>query len=149
MDSRNQIQKIVGILYDQVQALEELFPGRRFTLDGHLVGSLGEVLAAEYYNLELLPASTPVHDATGPAGQMVQIKATQRSSVGLRSKPDYLLVLKMEPDGSFSELYNGPGAAVWKQCGKLQSNGQRAISASRLQTLAESVPPAKRLPMCR
>ena len=37
----------VGKLYDLVGQLEHLFPSRSFTLDGHLVGSIGEVLAAE------------------------------------------------------------------------------------------------------
>ncbi|MBW8042608.1 MAG: hypothetical protein FVQ85_21795 [Planctomycetes bacterium] len=40
------IPSIVQELYSIVDRLEELFPGRRFTPDGHLVGSIGEVLAA-------------------------------------------------------------------------------------------------------
>ena len=43
----------VRTLLDQVNALEALFPGRHFTLDGHLVGSLGEIAAAYHYGIEL------------------------------------------------------------------------------------------------
>ena len=50
---------------------------RHFTPDGHLVGSIGEVLVASYYGLELLPASSQTHDAKSDSGKMVQIKATQ------------------------------------------------------------------------
>ena len=42
-----QVQKLIGI----VNELEVDFPGRHFTLDGHLVGSIGEVMAAYYYKV--------------------------------------------------------------------------------------------------
>ena len=38
---KTQVQKLVEI----VAELEAEFPGRHFTLDGHLVGSIGEVMA--------------------------------------------------------------------------------------------------------
>lgn len=56
--------------------LESLFQGRKFTLDGHLVGSIGEVFVAYYYGLELLPPSAKCHDAKTTDGREVQIKAT-------------------------------------------------------------------------
>jgi hypothetical protein len=37
--------------------------GRQFTLDGKLVGDIGEVLAAEKYGLDLLGENEPMHDA--------------------------------------------------------------------------------------
>ena len=43
---RDKVQKMIGI----VAELEAEFPGRHFTLDGHLVGSIGEVMAAYYVN---------------------------------------------------------------------------------------------------
>ena len=50
MDSvKVQVQKLIDI----VRQLEQEFPGRHFTLDGHLVGSIGEVMAAYYYGIEL------------------------------------------------------------------------------------------------
>ena len=60
----DRVAAIVGELYELVDRLEHLYPGRRFTLDGHLVGSIGEALAAEMYGLVLLPASAETHDAT-------------------------------------------------------------------------------------
>ncbi|MGQ0721719.1 MAG: DUF6998 domain-containing protein, partial [Candidatus Eiseniibacteriota bacterium] len=48
------IPVLVRRLYGIVRDLEAAFPGRKFTLDGHLVGSIGEVLAAHRYGLELL-----------------------------------------------------------------------------------------------
>ncbi len=92
MDPIGEIPRLVAELYQIVGHLESYFPGRRFTPDGHLVGSLGEVLAAYHYDLELLPASTETHDAVARDGTMVQIKATQGRSVGIRSEPQHLLV---------------------------------------------------------
>ena len=34
-------------LFAITQELEAMYPGRKFTIDGHLVGSIGEVLVAE------------------------------------------------------------------------------------------------------
>ncbi len=51
----DEVPRLIGCLYDIVDRLEELFPGRKFTPDGHLVGSIGEVIAANLYGLELVP----------------------------------------------------------------------------------------------
>jgi hypothetical protein len=40
-----------------------MFPGRHFTPDGHMVGSLGECLVAHAYGLELQTASNKGFDA--------------------------------------------------------------------------------------
>ena len=47
----------IKMLYSISQDLESLFPGRHYTPDGHMIGSIGEALAASYYGLELFTAS--------------------------------------------------------------------------------------------
>jgi len=136
------VERIPGLvrkLYKVVLELERLFPGRRFTLDGHLVGSIGEVIAVSRYDIELLPASHPCHDARDSLGRLVQIKATQRRAVALRSEPDYLIVLQLDPSGNAREVYNGRGAPAWGAAGRMQRNGQRPVSLSTLSTLAGRV----------
>jgi len=140
-----QVPELVRQLCGLVDQLEELFPGRKFTLDGHLVGSIGEVLAANRYGLELLPASAPTHDARASDGRLVQIKITQAKSVALRSAPEHLIVLHLARDGSTTEVYDGPGEPAWNGAGKMQSNGQRQISLRRLQTLMVDAPTTQRL----
>ena len=135
MGEVSKIPELVERLYSIVGELEELFPGRKFTPDGHLVGSLGEVIAAERYGLTLLTASAKTHDATDDEGRLIQIKATQGKTIGISSEPDYLLVLKLEKDGSAEEIYYGPGKPVWDACGKMQKNGQRFIGLGRLRRL--------------
>ena len=126
-------------LYTITNELEQAYPGRKFTIDGHLVGSIGEVIAAEHYGLTLLPNSTKTHDAKTEDGKLVQIKATQVKGIAISSEPDYLIVIRLLSDGSWEEIYNGPGKAVWESAGKMQKNGQRPISLSKLRNLMGSV----------
>lgn len=140
-----QIPDLIKELYSVVNKLEDNFPGRHFTLDGHLVGSIGEVIASYYYNLELLPASVATHDAQSIDGKMVQIKATQGDTVGLRSEPQHLLVIKILKDGNMEEIFNGPGKIAWDTSGKMQKNGQRPISVNKLRHLMEGMPDDIRL----
>lgn len=140
------IRHLIRELYRIATELEELYPGRHFTPDGHMIGSIGEVLAAETYGIELFTASAPVHDGTAPDSRLVQIKATQVDSVGISECPDYLIVLKVFRDGSFEEVYNGPGAPAWNAAGKVQKTGQRHITLSRLRALNELVTEGERIP---
>ena len=135
----------IKALYEISHDLEELFPGRHYTPDGHMIGSIGEALTASYYNLELFPASEKTHDAKAPDGRLVQIKATQINRVALSSEPEWLLALKIHKDGTFSEEYNGPGKLAWEHCGKLQKNGQRPISLAKLRELQTAIPQSDRL----
>jgi len=42
----DKVTRHLDALYDATEVLDALFHGRKFTLDGHLVGSIGEVVAA-------------------------------------------------------------------------------------------------------
>ena len=126
-------------LYKITNELESSYPGRKFTIDGHLVGSIGEVIVAEYYGLALLHNSSETHDAVSADGKYVQIKATQINRIAISSEPEYLIVIKLFSDGSWEEVYNGPGKPVWDNAGKMQKNGQRPISLSKLRCLMNSV----------
>jgi hypothetical protein len=140
------LREAIRELYAVTGRLEAMYPERKFTPDGHMVGSLGEVVAAEMHSLELFEASHPVHDAVAPDGRLVQVKATQGSRVALTDEPDYLIVLKLRRDGTFDEVYNGPGGPAWAAAGKMQKTGQRHISLSRLAELDASVPEGGRIP---
>lgn len=146
-DDWREIGELFASLYGIVDRLEALFPGRKFTPDGHLMGSIGEVLAARMFGLKLLPASAPNHDAEADDGRQVQIKFTQGArGVALRAEPQHLLVLRLIPDRSLEVVYNGKGASPWSQSGKMQSNGQRQISLARLRIIDASVAESERLP---
>ena len=133
-------------LYRITNELEYAYPGRKFTPDGHLVGSIGEVIVAEHYGLTLLPNSTKTHDAITIDDKYVQIKATQVKGVSISSEPDYIIVIKLFSDGTWEEIYNGPGNLVWNNAGKMQKNGQRPISLAKLRDLMNSVHKEQMIP---
>ena len=142
----DQVPELVRRLYSLVSEFEALFPGRKFTPDGHLVGSIGEVLAAHRYALSLHAASSDGHDGTARDGRQVEIKATQGDTVALRAEPQHLIVLHLNKQGHVSEVFNGPGAPVWSSCGAMQKYGQRSVSLSKLRKLMLQVPMSQRLP---
>jgi hypothetical protein len=145
---------LVAKLYEVVDGLETIFPGRHFTPDGHLVGSLGESLAAYMFGLTLATASTTAHDAIDAGGVRVEIKATQRRTVALSasaspSPSERLVVLRLNSHGPPEVVYNGPADRVWSVAGPAQKNGQRTISLTRLRQLNAEVADHHRLPVVR
>jgi len=139
--------ELITALYGVVAELERMFPGRHFTPDGHLVGSIGEALASHHYGIALAPASAESHDGHCN-GKAVQIKATQGDRVALSSEPEHLLVLKLNKDGSFTEEYNGPGAPAWElvRHKPRPKNGQYQVALSTLRRLSRVQDSATRLP---
>lgn len=135
-------RSLIKELYCTVSELENIFPGRHFTPDGHMVGSIGECLVADAYGLNLQTASNNGFDATNENGLKIEIKATQSNRVAFRSCPEHAIVIKIEKSGTFEEIYNGPGARVFEYFkGKsLPSNGQYQISISKLRQLQAFVP---------
>ena len=137
---------LIQDIYRAVEELERMFPGRHFTPDGHMVGSIGEALASFYYGIKLLPASNRGHD--GKCGErLVQIKATQANKIAISSRPQFLLVLSLAKDGSFAEVYSGRGAQVWALVSSKPrpKNGQYQVSLSQLRKLMKGVPDSEQL----
>ncbi|UWH29427.1 hypothetical protein KW556_07030 [Aeromonas veronii] len=147
MIDHKRFQRLVQQLYSTVEELEKMFPGRHFTPDGHMVGSIGECLVADAYGLELMNASNKGYDALSPSGLQVEIKATQAKSVAFRSQPEHTIAIKILPNGTFEEIFNGPGNLVWQQFdgNPLPSNGQYQISLNKLKELNKQVDKSQRI----
>ncbi len=142
--NRDRISRLVKRLYGVTSELAKMFPGRPFMLDGHLVGSLGEVVAARDYDLDLLAPSSRCHDAR-QGTVFVQIKTTQRDRVALYSRPQRLLVIRLKRDGTTEEIYNGPGYIPWRKAGRRQKNGQKPIGVATFSRLMHDVLPGRRI----
>ena len=138
------IREKVQEMFRTVAELEEAFPGRHFTLDGHLVGSIGEVLAAYYYGIKLYTAGEPVYDGEVD-GRKIQIKSTQQDNIVISGKPDYLVVLYLTKKGNVYEVYNGPGAEPWGMYPKEDSHNNRHMLVNKLMELDAAVAPEKRI----
>jgi len=105
------VAELIRQLYVVVDELESLFPNRSFTPDGHLVGSIGEAVAAFVYDLELFCSSNECHDATTGDGRLVQVKLTGgNSSIGIRGEPNHLraIVLRANQNGLIESEYVKP-----------------------------------------
>jgi hypothetical protein len=88
-----------------VKKLVAAYPKRKFTLDGRLVGDIGEVLVEEAYELDLFADGKKHHDAECPDGRLVQIKATMKKSLTFPADhvPNYYLGVQIHPDGTFTD----------------------------------------------
>lgn len=126
----------MSAIYEAVAVLQAMYPGRKFTPDGHLVGSIGEVIAAEALGLTLYPASKPSHDAYDANGRDVQIKLTGGRSIALYSSCDRLVVLRITSPETAEIVYDGDGKPAWDAASVTGKNGQRAISLNKLKRLA-------------
>lgn len=111
------IEEALKGLFTAVSMLQEAYPGKPFTPDGRLVGDIGEVVASLAYRLTLNEGLTRHHDAVAEDGRNVQIKTTFGTSLTfpVHHVPDYYLGIRMNRDGTFEEIYNGPGHLIKDQ----------------------------------
>ena len=141
------MNEITAIL-EAIRSLESRFPGRKFTPGGTLVGSLGEVLAEQSYDLTLEPQGMKRHDAIDGKGRKVQIRINSNGATPLKSDlPDYLLALKFTAQGGFEEVYNGPGDILRPLLvgRKSDSSGFIAVRHTKLRAMMAQVPDSQRI----
>ena len=151
-DAMRRVPFLVADLMRMTEELNRLFPGRRFTPDGHLIGSIGEVVAEYIYGLRLEVCSNPAFDARTEDGRTVQIKLTGPTgrSYGIRWSsqrttitPDILLGMKLEQRG-FREIYNGPFPVELLEAKRDTTNGQVSVSLTSLSSRNPSLLPQVR-----
>lgn len=93
---------------------------RRFTLDGRLVGDIGELLVAAHYQIELCGTQKAGYDGfrldKGEAKERypVEIKCRRASTnMTFPKAPAHLIVVKMSEDWTtWTVLFNGDGRIV-------------------------------------
>ena len=121
----------------------------RFTLDGNLVGDLGEALAHEVFKIRLTKRSSEGIDGYAPDGRSVQIKAsgTARGPVfrNTQMRADHLVFFHFDYDNCSAEIvYNGPEHSV---IALLPSSweGQRMASITKVRAANKLVRDIDRL----
>lgn len=126
----------------------------KFTLDGNLVGDLGEALAVELFNVKLEPRrSTAGIDGHALDGRSVQVKATGtgRGPAFRRTetKADHLLFFDLDFERAFGTVvFNGPDRLATRYL-PIEFNNQRMISASLIRRANEEVGERDRLPIVK
>jgi hypothetical protein len=126
-------------------------PGLAFSLDGKLVGNIGEAVAAELFGLTLSPGGGTGIDGRAPDGRTVQVKATGtgRGPVfrQIDTRADHLIVIDFNFDELKGEVvFNGP-EHIALQCMPATWSEQRAVSKRQIRLLNSEVAPQDRLPV--
>ena len=111
---------------------------------GNLLGDYGEYIALSNYNLTKAAGGADGYDAMTGDGRKVQVKANHSSStIGFRGEADLLLVLKIEKDAKWSEIYYGPFKPVKEKATYSKRDNKYMIPVTRLQSLARKTPADK------
>jgi predicted HTH domain antitoxin len=148
-----EIGDAIGQLLCIVQRLRKAYPEKKFTLDGRLVGDIGEVLVKEHYDLRLYEGLRKHHDGKCSDGRNVQIKATMKENLTFPADhvPDYYLGVQVRADGSLVEVFNGRGVTVRDTLKdrSIPKNNLHSVSVRALKKLQEKVRPEDRIPRRR
>lgn len=148
MDHRARIEEALGLIFQGIGKLKEQFPEKAFTIDGRLVGDVGEVIAALEYAIDLYKVQTPVHDGETSDGRKVQIKAAFKDELSLTAVPEFYLGIRLFEDGAHEEIFNGPGSVIAERYSHRSGFGERQLSfpLAALQRLSHSISSDQRIP---
>lgn len=125
--------------------------GLKFTLDGNLVGDLGEAIAAELFGIRLVDnRSTPGIDGFAPDGKTtVQIKATGTGRGPVfrqtETRANHLLFFDLDFESAMGTVvFNGPEEIATATL-PTRFNGQRMVSRGQIIAADRMVKEAQRL----
>jgi hypothetical protein len=146
--SQQRIEEALALIFRGIAMLQNEFTNRRFTIDGRLVGDIGEIIAATEFDVLLDNVGRAVHDGKTPDGRDVQIKATFKNHLTFRKTPELYLGFKLFEDGRHEVIFNGPGKLIYDRYVDRQNIGTRLLSfpISVLRGLSEGVPDSERVP---
>lgn len=121
----------------------------KFTLDGNLVGDIGEAIAVDMFGIELSKSNTAGIDGFAPDGRSVQIKATGTNRGpafrNTLARADHLLFFSFDFEKLLGTVvYNGPEDLILANF-PAQWIGQRSISISNIIKLADTLTPDQSL----
>ena len=144
------VHQAVKEMLQIVENLQKSYPKKKFTLDGRLVGDLGEILVEENYDVELYEGLEKHHDGKSSDGRRVQIKTTMKNSLTFPVDhiPDYYIGIKVNSDGSYIEIFNGPGEIAGEAIKnrKPTKTNLHSITISTLKKLNKRVLKEQRIP---
>ena len=148
MPKHQAISEGLALVFQGIELLKTTFPHRRFTIDGRLVGDIGEVIAELEYDVILHEVSQPDHDGNTTDGRNVQVKATFKDSLTFKTTPDYYLGFKLYSDGRYEEIFNGPGQLIQERFSHRSGIGTTLLSfpIAELRELSKQVTPNDRVP---
>ncbi|ACE92246.1 hypothetical protein RHECIAT_CH0003298 [Rhizobium etli CIAT 652] len=126
-------------------------PGLSFTLDGKLVGDIGEAVAAELFGLILRPGVGTGIDGHALDGRSVQVKATG-TGCGLvfrkvDARANHLIFIEFDFEKLAGEIvFNGPERIALYDMPDAWVK-QRPVSPRKIRVVNETVSDGDRLPI--
>lgn len=149
------ISKALTAMQEQSDALEVLAIengiDRKFTLDGRLIGDIGELIAAMNLGISLTKTQKTGYDGIDSKGRQVEIKTTQTNFFAFRKIAQRVICIKLHDTTHYEVIYDGPGKILLPEftdasfkvlrpttIGKEHVSlvGQRQISITTLQELS-------------
>lgn len=91
---------------------------RKFTLDGRLVGDIGELIVARYFKIENAKPKGHAHDLCAKingkeVGVQVKLRCQARGKVGFKYRPQVLIVLEFTEEWSkWRIVFHGSGKVI-------------------------------------
>lgn len=125
--------------------------GLTFTLDGNLVGDIGEAIAAELFGIKLGAKCGAGIDGHAPDGRTVQVKASG-SNLGpafrfIETRADHLLFFNFDFEACKGTVtFNGPEHIAIAKLPEVWKN-QRSVTLTGIRRANETVSDADRLPL--
>src|SRR5690606_11570777 len=132
MQPSSHIASAIQKISEAISELQQAYPERKFTMDGRLVGDFGAILAKLLYDIELDDVQRDQHDAIHRSDppREVQIKATFANMIAFRNIPHYCIALKIYPNGTCEEIYNGPGNLIEEKLRHRAGFGKKQLALS-------------------
>ncbi|KRA59997.1 hypothetical protein ASD79_10385 [Caulobacter sp. Root655] len=127
--------------------------GLTFTLDGNLVGDIGEAVAAELFGIKLTRRCGVGVDGHAPDGRTVQVKASG-SNLGpafrfIETRADHLLFFSFDFETCKGTVtFNGPEKIAIAMLPETWTN-QRSVTLGGIRRANAVVSDADRLPLFR
>ena len=132
------VKTIMNVVYSSLHALRIFAPEYRWKGIGNVLGDYGECVAIADYGLKKAHTGSEGYDATTRDGKTVAIKANHAAQmIGFRGDADLLLVVGVEEDGSWHEIYYGSFQAVKAISNFSKRDNKYMISISKLKKLRQ------------
>jgi hypothetical protein len=135
--SAEAVKHIMRTLFSAQNALRALAPEYKWAGMGNLLGDYGEYVTVQSYGWKKAPAGSNGFDAITPEGKTVQIKTNHAANqVGFRGDADLLLVIHVDDDGEWEEVFFGDFSVVKTICRYSARDNKHMIAISKLKQLA-------------
>lgn len=131
-----EVKKLVTSYTQTKNKLKKLAPTFNW---GNLLADYGEYVCIQHYSLKQAPIGTKGFDAKTKRNKSVQIKTVRDTTRNIRftKGADYLLVIEVDEDAEWNEVYYGNFAKIIK-ASSMTKNGKYTIGIEKLKKISNN-----------